>query len=132
MTENRVRSGSPYEQAYGFCRALRVGDRIEVSGTAPIPQDGSDPPGDAHGQMKLCAEIALDAIRRLGGDVADVVRTRMFIIDPGDADEIGRAHGEVFAAAEPAALMVVVAALLEPHWKVEIEVEAVVPPGRMP
>ncbi len=126
MTEDRVRSGSPYEAAFGFCRAVRVGDRIEVSGTAPIPQDGSDPPDDAYRQMLLCTEIALDAIGRLGGGASDVVRTRMFITDPTDADDIGRAHGEAFTGIEPAATMVVVAALLDPRWKVEIEVEALV------
>lgn len=126
MTEARIRSASPYESSYGFCRALRRGARIEVAGTAPIPQDGSDVPESAYGQMQLCGEIALDAIDRLGGEVTDVVRTRMYIVDASDADEVGRAHGQVFGAAEPVATMVVVAGLLDPRWRVEIEVEAVI------
>ena len=97
---------------------------IEVAGTAPIPQDGSSTPEDAHGQMLLCGEIALEAISSLGGAMEGVVRTRMFIVDPADADEVGRAHHELFSAASPAATMVVVAELLDPSWKVEIEVTA--------
>jgi enamine deaminase RidA (YjgF/YER057c/UK114 family) len=122
----RIGSASRYEVRYGFCRALRVGDRVEVAGTAPIPQDGSAPPPDAHGQMLLCGRIATDALAALGASVTDVVRTRMFITDPAEADDIGRAHATVFGAARPVATMVVVAALLDPAWKVEIEVEALV------
>ncbi len=119
----RASSASPYESRYGFCRALKVGDRIEVAGTAPIPQDGSAPPGSAYEQMRLCARIALDAIEGLGGGTP--IRTRMFIVDPGDQDEIGRAHGEAFGVEPPVATMVVVGGLLDPRWKVEIEVEAI-------
>ncbi len=122
----RVRSASPYEASYGFCRALRVGDVIHVAGTAPISQDGSPPPGGAHDQMLLAGSIALDAIEELGGDRHHVVRTRMYIIDPVDAEEVGRAHGALFGESEPVATMVVVAALLDPAWKVELEVEALI------
>ena len=123
MTE-RAFSASPYERLYGFCRAVRVGDRIEVSGTAPIPQDGSPAPVSAFDQMVLCGEIALEALRQLGASVDDVVRTRMFITSAADQDDIGRAHEQVFGKASPAATMVVVAGLLDSSWKVEIEVEA--------
>jgi enamine deaminase RidA (YjgF/YER057c/UK114 family) len=126
MTTERIRSASPFEAKYGFCRALRVGDRIEVAGTAPIPQDGTDTPTDAHGQMLLCGRIALDAIERLGGTAADVVRTRMFITDAADADAVGTAHRQVFGDARPVSTMVVIGGLLDSVWKVEIEVEAVV------
>ncbi len=119
----RVSSASPFEASYGFCRALKTGDRIEVAGTAPIPQDGSPPPVDAHSQMLLCGRIALAAIERLGGGVP--VRTRMFIVDPTDQDQVGRAHRELFGEHPPVATMVVVKELLDPRWKVEIEVEAV-------
>lgn len=122
----RIESASPYEERYGFCRALRTGDRIEVSGTAPIPQDGSEPPEGPYDQMKLCGRIALDAIEQLGGSVTDVIRTRMYITSTIDSDEIGRAHGELFGAARPVATMIVVKALLDRRWKVEIEVEALV------
>lgn len=123
---SRVRSASPYEARYGFCRAIRVGDRVEVAGTAPIPQDGSPVPDDPHHQMLLCGRIATDAMARLGASVDDVVRTRMYITDPADADAIGTAHALVFGAAVPVTTMVVVGGLLDPAWKVEIEVEAVV------
>lgn len=122
----RAFSESPFEQRYGFCRAMRVGNRIEVSGTAPIPQDGSQTPSSAFDQMVLCGDIATEALTRLGGSVADVVRTRMYITSPADQDEIGRAHRQVFGDTSPAATMIVVAGLLDPSWRVEIEVEAVI------
>ena len=123
MTE-RSFSASPYERLYGFCRAVRIGDRVEVAGTAPIPQDGSDAPVGAFDQMVLCGDIAVEALRQLGAEVTDVIRTRMFITSAADAGEIGRGHRQVFGDASPAATMVVVAGLLDPSWKVEIEVEA--------
>lgn len=120
----RVTSASAFEEAYGFCRAIRSGDRILVAGTAPIPQDGSAVPEDAHGQMLLCGRIALDAVVELGGSVERVLRTRMFIVDRADADAVGTAHRELFGQARPAGTMVVVAGLLDPAWRVELEVEA--------
>ena len=103
-----------------------MGDRIFVSGTAPVEPDGSSTPGDAAAQARRCFEIILTAIEELGGSAADVVRTRMFITDPADADSIGAVHGQVFADVRPAATMVVVAALLRPEWRVEIEAEALI------
>ena len=123
--DHRVRSGSPYEPRYGFCRARRVGDRIEVAGTAPVPPPGEDVAASAHDQMLRCGQIALAAVAELGGSAADVVRTRMYITAAEDADEVGRAHAQLFGEAEPVATMVVVAALLDPAWRVELEVEAV-------
>ena len=127
--KDRVRSGSPYEPAYGFCRARRVGDRVEVAGTAPVPPPGEDVAATAHDQLLRCGEIALAAMADLGATAADVVRTRMYITDPSEADEVGRAHATLFGAAEPVATMVVVAALLDPAWRVELEVEAVLQPN---
>lgn len=121
-TAGRVSSASPYEADYGFSRAVRVGRRILVSGTAPIEADGTTTPGDAYAQARRCCAIIHQAIAALGG--GRVVRTRMFITDPGDADSIGRAHAEAFGNDAPAATMVVVAALLRPEWRVEIEGEA--------
>lgn len=115
---------SPYETAYGFSRAIRVGDRVIVSGTAPVEADGSSTPGDAAAQARRCFAIILKAVEDLGGSAADVVRTRMFITDPADADAVGAVHGEVFRDVRPAATMVVVAALLRDEWRVEIEAEA--------
>jgi enamine deaminase RidA (YjgF/YER057c/UK114 family) len=126
MTRRFARSGSPYEDRYGFSRGIRVGDRVEIAGTAPIPPAGETLAPTAYEQMLRCGEIAVAAIGELGARADDVVRTRMFITDPGEADEIGRAHQQVFGSASPVATMVVVAALLEPGWKVEIEVAAVV------
>ena len=117
---------SPYEATYGFSRAVRVGDRIIVSGTAPLEPDGSSTPGDAAAQARRCFAIILGAIEELGGTAAGVVRTRMFITNPADADAVGAVHGEIFGAIRPASTMVVVAALLRPEWRIEIEAEALV------
>ncbi len=120
----RTHSGSPYESSYGFSRALRIGEALHVAGTAPIPPGGEAVPPSAGDQMHRCATIAKAAL----GDLAPswtVVRTRMYITDPADADEIGKAHAAAFGDDDPVATMVVVAALLDPAWKVEIEVEAV-------
>lgn len=126
MSRQRVQSGSPYEATIGFCRAIRVGDRIVVSGTAPVEPDGSSTAGGAYEQAARCFAIIVAAIEQLGGTAADVVRTRMYITDPADADAIGRAHGDVFRDVRPAATMVGTPFLLRPEWKVEIEAEAVV------
>lgn len=124
MNRERVHSASQYEVRYGFSRAIRVGDRVEIAGTAPIPQDGGKTPASGYEQMLLCGSIAVTALEELGASVNDVVRTRMLITDPAVADEVGRAHAEVFGEADPVATMVVVAGLLDPHWVVEIEVSA--------
>ena len=123
----RFRSGSPYEATIGFSRAVRVGDRILVSGTAPVPPAGEAVAAAAGDQMRRCGQIIAAALTGAGASLEQVVRTRMFITNPADADEIGAAHAELFAEAAPAATMVVVAALLDPKWKVEVEAEAVLP-----
>jgi enamine deaminase RidA (YjgF/YER057c/UK114 family) len=125
-----VRSGSSYEEQYGFSRGVRVGDRVEIAGTAPIPPPSEPVGSTAYEQMLRCGEIAVAALEDLGATAGDVVRTRMFITDPRDGDEVGRAHREIFGSAAPAASMVVVAALLDPAWKVELEVEAIARDGR--
>ena len=118
-----VSSGSPYEPKIGISRAVRVGERVLVSGTAPIWPDGSCDP-DAGVQARRCFEIIVTALRDLGAQPADVVRTRMFITDPADGDAVGAAHAEVFGEARPVSTMVVVTGFLDPRWKVEIEAEA--------
>jgi enamine deaminase RidA (YjgF/YER057c/UK114 family) len=122
----QARGTSPYEGAYGFSRAVRAGDRILVSGTAPVEADGSSTPGDAAQQARRCFAIILRALAELGGSATDVVRTRMYLVDPGDADAVGSVHGEIFGESRPAATMVVVKALLRDEWRVEIEAEALV------
>ena len=120
-----TKSSSPFEAAIGFSRAVRVGNRILVSGTAPVEPDGSSTPGDATGQARRVFSIILAAIEELGGMATDVVRTRMFIADRADAAAIGAVHGEIFGEIRPASTMVV-AQLLRPEWRVEIEAEAIV------
>ena len=120
----RISSGSPYEPTIGFSRAVVVGDRVVVSGTAPVWPDGTCP-DDAEAQASRCLEIIGAALAEAGASTSDVVRTRMFLVSAADADAVGRAHGSVFGDVRPAATMVVVAALLDPRWKVEIEAEAV-------
>ena len=117
---------SPYEAAYGFARALRVGNRTIVSGTAPVEPDGTSTLGDAAAQTRRCFAIILAAIGELGGSAGDVVRTRMFITDAADAEAVGAVHGEIFGDIRPASTMVVVSALLRPEWRIEIEAEALV------
>lgn len=128
MTVQRIRSGSPYEPSIGFSRAVRLGDRVLVSGTGPVQPDGSCPvdPGE---QARRCFEIIADALARAGATLADVVRTRMYLTDVTAAGAVGSVHGELFGAAGPAATMVVVAGLLDPRWIVEIEAEAWLGPG---
>src|SRR5688500_18986739 len=124
MVDRRhVSSGSPYEPKIGISRAVRVGDRVLVSGTAPIWPDGSCDP-DPGAQARRCFEIIVTALREAGADPRDVVRTRMFITDPADGEAIGAAHAETFGAARPVSTMVVVTGFLDPRWKVEIEAEA--------
>jgi enamine deaminase RidA (YjgF/YER057c/UK114 family) len=126
MERVNVQSGSPFEAAIGFSRAVRMGDRVVVSGTAPIGADGSVDP-DAGAQTRRCLEIALLALGEAGGRPEDVIRTRSYLVDASDAEAVGQAHREVFSGIRPASTMVVVAGLLDPRWKIEIEMEAVLP-----
>ena len=120
----RTTSGSPYEAQFGFCRAVRVGNRIIVAGTGPVEPDGSTTPGDAAAQAERCCAIIVAAIEQLGGKASDVVRTRMLLTDSSDQDAVGTVHARWFGAARPAATMAGVAWLCRPEWKVEIEAEA--------
>ena len=119
----RVASGSPFEPVIGYSRAVRVGDRVLVAGTAPIWPDGSCDP-DPEAQAARCLAIILAALAEAGAGPEHVVRTRMYLLDPGDWEAVGRAHGAVFADVRPVSTMVVVAGLLDPRWRVEIEAEA--------
>ncbi|MCA0208948.1 MAG: RidA family protein [Proteobacteria bacterium] len=119
-------SASPFEPVYGYSRAVRVGNRIDVAGCAPIEPDGSSTPGDAGAQAARCIAIIGEALEALGGSFADVVRTRMYITDAADSDLVGHAHGSAFKNVRPASTMLVVPALIRPEWKVEIEAEAII------
>jgi enamine deaminase RidA (YjgF/YER057c/UK114 family) len=120
-----VSSGSPYESVVGYSRAVRVGDRVFVAGCAPIMPESDDPPADAYGQTKRCLEIVSEALAEAGGSLADVVRTRAYLTTPDAFDGFARAHGEAFAEIRPANATVIVAALVDPRWLLEIEVDAV-------
>ena len=128
MERLRISSAMPLEQTYGYSRAVVVGDRVFVSGTAPVMPDGTDPPTDAYGQARRCMEIILAALAEAGAGPEDVVRTRIYVTSPDHIDEAGRAHGEVFGDVRPATTGVVVAALFDPRWLVEFEAEAIIRP----
>ena len=119
MRQN-ISGGSPYEPIIGFSRAVRIGNVVHVSGTGPVGAEDLD----AAGQTRHVLALIEKALAQGGTRFEDVVRTRMFIAHAEDWEEIGRAHGEVFATIRPAATMVVTA-LLNPKWRVEIEAEAV-------
>jgi enamine deaminase RidA (YjgF/YER057c/UK114 family) len=121
-----VSSGSPFEPSIGFSRAVRVGDRVVVSGTGPVVTGGTCP-DDAGDQARRCFDIIAAALAEAGASLDDVVRTRMYITSVEYGDAVGAAHGERLGHVRPAATMVVVAGLLDPAWKVEIEAEAVLP-----
>ena len=114
---------SPFAGTVGYSRAVRDGRHVYVAGTAPVGCDSADP----YEQAKRCLEIVVGALRELGAAPEHVVRTRVFVTDAGDWEAVGRAHGEVFGDVRPASAMLVVAGLLDPAWKVEIEADAVLP-----
>ena len=127
MERRLVSSGSPYEPAVGFSRAVRDGRHVFVAGTCAVMPEGKEPPRDAYGQARRCLEIIVAALEEAGATPKDVVRTRMFLLDAGDADEVGRAHGELFGDVRPVSTMIVVSAFLDPRWIVEIEADALLP-----
>lgn len=127
MERRQVPADSPYAPLVGYCRAVRVGPHVYVAGTAPIMPDGAPPPEDAYGQAKRCLDVVVDALRELGAEPAHVVRTRVYITDPSEWEEIGRAHGELFGEIRPASAMLVISGLLDPRYRVEIEADAFVP-----
>ena len=118
-----ITGGSPYEPIIGFSRAVRVGNTVHLAGTGPVGADNED----AAGQTRRIFEIAAEALAKAGATFNDVVRTRMFLTHVEDWEAIGRVHGEFFSTNRPAATMVVVAALLNPAWRIEIEFDAVIP-----
>ncbi len=123
----RIQSGAPWESRVGYCRAIRVGSHIAVSGTAPVGDDGEVVGvGDAYMQAKRCIEIIEKALAEAGAGLADVVRTRMFVTDISQWEAIGKAHGEAFGEIRPATTMVEVSALIGPDMLVEIEADAIV------
>ena len=122
-----IASGSPFEPVIGFSRAVVDGRHVSISGTAPVMADGGDPPADAYGQTKRVLEIIVAALAEAGAGPEHVVRTRTYLTDADDWEEVGRAHGEVFAGVRPASTMIVVSAFLDPRWVVEMEADALLP-----
>jgi enamine deaminase RidA (YjgF/YER057c/UK114 family) len=132
----RISSGSPFEPAIGFSRAVRVGPgagagagRVLVSGTGPVVPPGQTCPEGAGAQARRCFDIIAAALAEAGASLDDVVRTRLYLTAVEHADEVAAVHGEVLGHVRPAATMIVVAGLLDAAWKVEVEAEAVLPEG---
>jgi enamine deaminase RidA (YjgF/YER057c/UK114 family) len=123
-----ISSGAAFEERVGYSRAVRVGNQVWVSGTAPIMPGDADPPGNAYDQAAVCLAIIERALTEAGSSLDEVVRTRIYVTDASLIDEVGRAHGEAFARARPATTGIV-AELLDPRWLVEIEAEAVILPA---
>jgi enamine deaminase RidA (YjgF/YER057c/UK114 family) len=121
MRQN-ISGGSPYEPIIGFSRAVRVGNSVHLAGTGPVGADNED----AAGQTRRIFAIAAEALAKAGASLNDVVRTRMYLTHAEDWEAVGRVHGEFFGTTRPAATMVVVAALLNPAWRIEIEMDAVI------
>ena len=119
----KISGGSPYEPIIGFSRAVRVGNAVHLSGTGPVGADNED----AAGQTRRIFAIAAEALARAGSSLEQVVRTRMYLTHAEDWEAVGRVHGEFFAEVRPAATMLVVAKLLNPAWRIEIEMDALIP-----
>lgn len=126
MQIKRTFSGASWESTVGYCRALKAGNHIYVSGTAPVAEDGSVfAPGDAYAQAKRCFEIVKQALRNLNADISNVVRTRMYVTDISLWFEFGKAHQEFFAENPPASTMLEVKSLIDSAMLIEVEVDAV-------
>lgn len=125
----RVYSDAPWERVVGYCRAIKAGDLIFVTGTAPVAEGGGvHAPGDAQEQAARCLQLAERALKELGADRSNVVRTRMFVTDISRWEEFGSAHREFFEEHRPTTTMVEVRALIDPQMLIEIEVDAYVGP----
>lgn len=121
MERKNISGSSPYEPIIGFSRAVRIGNTIHVSGTGPVGADNADAASQTRHVLGIIQKVLADA----GASLSDVVRTRMYLTRAEDWEEIGKVHGEFFGSVRPAATMVVVAKLLNPSWRVEIEADAV-------
>jgi enamine deaminase RidA (YjgF/YER057c/UK114 family) len=123
MTRTNIAGTSPYEPIIGFSRAVRIGNQVHVSGTGPVGVDDGTPAQ----QAECCLTLIATALANAGSAIEHVYRTRIYLTRAEDWEEVGRVHGQFFASTRPAATMVVVAALLNPAWRVEIEADAYIP-----
>ncbi|GAA6624245.1 RidA family protein [Scytonema sp. NUACC26] len=122
---NNITSASPFEESIGFSRAVRIGNFIAVSGTAPIPSKG-DAPTTVYDQTRLCLQIMHTVIEKAGGTLAGVIRTRIMLTDISRWKEAAQAHGELFSLIRPACTFVEVKGFIDPTWLVEIEADCIV------
>ncbi len=130
MERQRFMSGSPWEAKVGYCRAVKVGSQIFVSGTAPSDgQGGTYAPGDAYAQTKRCFAIIQAALQNFGADLSDIVRTRMYVTDFAYWEDYARAHQELLGEHPPASCMVAIKGLINPDMLIEIEADAIVDEG---
>ena len=126
MERQRISSGSPWEAQVGYCRAVRVGTQIFVSGTAPVDsQGGTFAPGDAYAQTKRCFEIIQAALQECGADLSDIVRTRLYVTDFAHWEAVARAHQELLGDHPPASCMIAIQGLINPDMLIEIEADAI-------
>ena len=123
-TVRRVQSGSPWEESFGFARAVAAGDRVLVAGTTSFKGTVLYGEGDPYEQAKVAFTGALEAIGEFGLGVESVIRTRMYLTHARDVDEVGRAHKEIFDAVRPVSTLLVVEGFVDPRILVEVEVEA--------
>ncbi len=127
MKRLNISSGSEYERPIGFSRAVRIGNIIAISGTAPIANDGkTDHPNDLYNQTKRCLEIINKAITDAGGQLDNVIRTRVFLKNISDWDKAAKAHGEYFSEIRPASTFIEVKGFIKNDWLVEIEADCVI------
>lgn len=125
-SRQHISSGSPYEPRLGIARAVRSGNIIALAGTAPIGEDGRTvAPGDAAAQARRCLEIVRDALKGLGADISQVIRTRILLTRIEDWERVGLVHGEFFGESRPVTTVMQVARFIDPEWLVEIEADAV-------
>ncbi len=125
MEFQRAFSGAPWEKKVGYCRGIRAGERVFITGTTAVDEDGNTfAPGDAYAQTKRCLEIIEGALKELGSDLSGVVRTRMFVTDIEQLMEYGRAHEELFCDHPPCTTLIGITALARPDMLIEIEVDA--------
>ena len=124
-----ISSGSHLEEPIGFSRACRIGEYISVAGTAPIKAGKTVHIGDVYNQTRYCLELSIQAIEEAGGQVQDVIRTRVMLTDIARWQEAAKAHGEFFSTIKPACTFVEVSGFIDENWLVETEIDCVVTSG---